>query len=199
MMAPNMMPDEKDLLQQLRDGNQTAFEAIYRKYSLTIYANILRMIKDETEAADLLQDVFLKIWENRASIDPEKSFKGYLFTCSKFLVLNFLRHISIERQLENYLAYTRSERYDPVEEAIFSKETEAFLRQTIAQLPPQRQKIYNLCKIEGMTYEQVATQLGISTSTVKEHIVKANRFIKERIAKANAAVWFGVIFNHLIQ
>jgi len=171
---------------------------MYRMHSLAIYANILRMVRDEAAAEDLLQEVFLRIWENRGQIDPEKSFKGYLFTCSRFLVLNFLRHVSIERQVENYLAHTQAEAYRHVEESVFGKEAEAFLLKTIAQLPKQRQRVYSLCKIEGMSYEQAATALGISITTVQDHIVKANRFIKARFLGDGIAVLAGIIATQLL-
>ncbi|PPL03537.1 RNA polymerase sigma factor [Parapedobacter indicus] len=198
-MSPSHQPyNEQDLLLKLREGDELAFEAIYQKHSLAIYANILRMVRDEAAASDLLQEVFLKIWENRQQIDPAKSFKGYLFTCSRFLVLNFLRHVSIEKQVENYLSHTRSEAYEHIEEGVFNKETEGFLYKTIAQLPPQRQKVYTLCKIDGMSYEQVAVLLGISTTTVQDHIVKANRFIKDRMSGTQTAILVAMIGAQLL-
>lgn len=197
-MATTDLTDDLEFLLQLREGNQSAFEALYKKYSLTLYANILRMVNDPEVADDLLQDLFIKIWEKRAEINPEKSFKGYLFTCSRFLVLNFLRHISVERQVENYLSYTRSELHNPVEEAVFFKETDSILKQTLDKLPPQRQKIYALCKIEGLTYAEVATTLGISVTTVQDHIVKANKFIKEQLAVSDSLILSVLLYQLLI-
>lgn len=185
--------DERKLLLQLREGDHGAFEEVYRKYSLVIYANILRMVRNENVADDLLQEVFLKIWEKRAEIDPDNSFKGYLFTCSKFLVLNFLRHISIERQVEYYLTSTRTELYTHIEENVFLKETDALLQQTLAKLPSQRQKIYTLCKVERMSYAEVASLLGISTTTVQDHIVKANKYIKEQLTSRNMLLVAGLL------
>lgn len=181
-METNRTIDEKELLLQLKDGDKVAFSIIYQKYSLTIYANIMRMVHSEDAADDLLQEVFLNIWENRHKIDPEKSFKGYLLTCSKFLVLNFLRHITIGKQVENYLINSKSTFYHHIEENLIYKDTEEVFQKVVAQLPPQRRKIYTMCKIEGKSYSEVADVLGISISTVQDHIVKASRFIKDRIA-----------------
>lgn len=190
--------DEKDLLIRLRKGNEEAFETIYRLYRLPIYANILRMVQDEAAADDLLQEVFLRIWENRHCIDPEKSFRGYLFTCSRFLVLNFLRRTSIEKQVGNYLSRNHSEIYRHIEEGIFDRETDVFLQQTIAKLPPKRRKIYTLCKIQEMSYQEVATTLGISRTTVQDHMVKAHRFIRNRLSDADIAIVAGFICFQLI-
>lgn len=183
---------------RLQKGDEVAFEMIYRLYRLPIYANILRMVHDETTADDLLQDVFLRVWEKRDKIDPEKSFGGYLFTCSRFLVLNFLRHISVEKQVGNYLSRTRSEIYRHIEEEIFSREAEVFLQKTINELPPQRLKIYTLCKTQGMTYQEVAAVLGISPTTVQDHMVKAHRFIRDRVSGAGMSVLAGFICVQLL-
>src|SRR5690606_14417213 len=100
--------------------------------------------------------------------------------------------------VENYLVHTRSEAYQHIEEEVFNKEAEAFLQKTISQLPPQRQKIYALCKIEGLSYEQVATKLGISPATVQDHMVKANRFIKGRLLGNGIASLAGIIGSQLL-
>jgi len=189
--------NERDLLIRLKNGDDIAFEKIYRLYHLPIYTNILRMVHDEAAADDLLQEVFLRVWENRNKIDPEKSFAGYLFTCSRFLVLNFLRNVSVEKQVENYLSKTQSELYRHIEEGIFCQEAEIFIQKTISELPPQRLKIYTLCKTQGMTYQEVATVLGISATTVQDHMVKARRFIRDRVVDANIAVLAGVIGSQL--
>lgn len=190
--------NERDLLIRLQNGDDAAFETIYRLYRLPIYANILRMVHDETAADDLLQEVFLRVWENRDKIDPDKSFGGYLFTCSRFMILNFLRHTSIEKQVENYLSRTQSEIYRHIEEGIFSREAEAFIQKTINELPPQRLKIYTLCKTQGMTYQEVAATLGISPTTVQDHMVKARRFIRDRVSNADMAVIAGFICSQLL-
>src|SRR5689334_14892813 len=91
--------DEKELLARLRQDDRKAFDRIYHHYNLKIYGNVLRMVKNEDDAQELLQDVFLKVWEKRHHIDPERSFKAYLFRISQNLVYNFFRDVSIERKV----------------------------------------------------------------------------------------------------
>lgn len=184
--------NEKALLLRLRNGDGKAFECIYRIYSLPIYGNILKMVHDEDAADDLLQDVFLKIWDKREDIDPEKSFRSFLFTCSKHLVYNFIRRGNLENQVANYLSYRNTELYSHIEEDIAYKQTETFFRDVVAKLPAQRQKIYNLCKVEGRSYEEAATLLGLSTSTIHGQLVKATHFIKEQMTHAEPAIIAGL-------
>ncbi|MGE8242656.1 RNA polymerase sigma factor CarQ [compost metagenome] len=172
--------EEKENLLALRSGCQTAFRQIYTLYSGRIYLNIRKMVKSEQDAAELLQEVFIKVWDKRELIDPEQSFRSYLFQIAKYTVYNFIRKNNLEKQIQAYLSRHNTQLYSHVEEQLDEKQDEQWLSQTIEQLPPQRRLIYKLCKIEGKSYAEVSTLLRISTSTINDHIVKATKYIKER-------------------
>lgn len=172
--------EEKENLLALRSGCQTAFRQIYTLYSGRIYLNIRKMVKSEQDAAELLQEVFIKVWDKRELIDPEQSFRSYLFQIAKYTVYNFIRKNNLEKQIQAYLSRHNTQLYSHVEEQLDEKQDEQWLSQTIEQLPPQRRLIYKLCKIEGKSYAEVSILLRISTSTINDHIVKATKYIKER-------------------
>lgn len=191
---------ETALLIKLKSGDRSAFEQIYKLYSIRIYWNILKMVKSEDDAKELLQDVFLKVWEKRQLLDPEQSFRSYLFQISKFTVYNFIRKNNLDKKLKDYLSQENSELYTHVEEMISYKQSDAFIREAIEQLPPQRKHIYKLCKIEGKSYEEVSKMLGISTSTISDHIVKATKFIKNKHASMDggiALIVVSILFKNL--
>jgi len=170
----------KLLLSKIKAGDQYAFEKIYRLYSLRIYYNILKIVKSEEAAKEILQEVFIKIWEKREQIDLEQSFTSYLFQISKHMVYSALRKENVEKKLKDYLSFIGTEIYTHVEEALAYKHSEKFVLESIEKLPPQRKQVYTLCKIEGKSYEEVSRILGISTSTISDHIVKATKFIKNQ-------------------
>jgi len=172
--------EERNILISLRSGCQTAFRQIYSAYSGRIYLNILKMVKSEQDATELLQEVFIKVWDKRELIDPEQSFRSYLFQIAKYTVYNFIRKNNLEKQIQAYLSLHGTALYSHVEEQLYEKQEEQWLSQTIEQLPPQRRLIYKLCKIEGKSYNEVSALLSISTSTINDHIVKATKYIKER-------------------
>lgn len=169
---------EKELLSQLREGDVKAFEYIYRSYSPRLYGSILKIVKSVAVTEELLQDTFQRIWEHRKTIDINRSFKSYLFTIARNLVYDYFNHASRQKLLENYLqvkdAMPAYDFLNPFEE----KESEKLLERAIHQLPPQRKLVYTLCKIEGKSYEDVSKVLGISVSTISDHIVKATKSIK---------------------
>lgn len=177
------MPDqveEKILIEQLRSGSQQAFSRIYELYSMRLFGNILRMVRNADIAQDLLQQLFINVWEKRRQIDPEQSFSSYLFQISRNLVYNHFRHAKIETSVKNYLASIGSELHTEPEQWLAYRESKERLGKMIEQLPPQRRAVFTLCKIEGKSYEEVSGLLGISPSTISDHIVKATRFLKDQ-------------------
>lgn len=184
---------ETELLNLMKSGDQNAFEKIYKAYSLKIYWNILKMVKSEEDANELLQDVFFKVWEKRELIDPEQSFKSYLFQISKFTVYNFIRKKNLDKKLKDYLSRESTELYTHIDESIAYKQSDEFIKDLIEQLPPQRKQVYKLCKIEGKSYEEAGKILGISSSTISDHIVKATKFIKNKHSSLDNTMLLAVV------
>lgn len=174
---------ETELLDALRQGREEAFFALYERYKVRIFFNMTKIVRSERIAEELLQDVFLKVWDQRASIDPSLSFQAYLFRISSNLAIDFYRKAAKQRMMEMALSLSRQQTYDHVEQYIDFKEAEVLLGDAIAKLPPQRQRIFRLCRIEGKSYEEVAALLGVSRGTVHDHMVKANRFLRETLSK----------------
>lgn len=166
------------LLTRLSQGDKQAFDQLYEKYSSPLYLNLLKLTKSEEVAEELLQDIFLKIWNKRDTLDIHTGFGGYLFKISQNLVYDFFRKAKQDKALRQRITAVATENYTHIEETLLSKENRTLLQRAISTLPPVRQQIFRLCKLEGKTYEEVATLLGISVSTVNDHIVKATRHIR---------------------
>lgn len=173
------LTDEKELVALLKEGSRHAFEQLYHKYKYRLYGNLRKLLKSDTAAEELLQQLFVKVWENRLSLDPDKIFKAYLFRIAENLAYDFFRKAARDKNMEARLMIIATENYTHIEEALYSKESVAILNRAVASLPPQRRHIFTLCKIEGKTYEEVSVELGISTSTINDHIVKGTRAVKE--------------------
>lgn len=175
--------NEDELLVLLRQGNQRAFHRIYDRYKIELGLRILRMVKSEELAEELLQDLFMRLWQQREQIDIEKSLGAYLYRVAKNMVVDLLRRAAKEQQIHQQIIAASTELYRHVEESLFAKENEAILRQAIDQLPPQRKKIFVHCKLEGLSYKEVAELYHISTTTVNDHIQKSMHSIKQYLLK----------------
>lgn len=173
--------NEKDLLSLFSEGDQDAFEKIYRLYSPRLFGFLLKLVKSEEHATELLQEIFIKIWNGRSKFDPKQSFRPYLFRVAENTVYDFFRKVARERKLREELIKINEEIYSHVEEACFTKENQLFLQNVIDTLPPKRRQVFRLIKMEDYSYEEVSVLLNISISTISDHIVKANKFVEERL------------------
>ncbi|MFI5129808.1 MAG: RNA polymerase sigma factor [Chitinophagales bacterium] len=180
--------EEKEMLRQLLQGDEQAFEKIYRLYSPRLYGRLLKLLKSVAQTEEILQDVFLKVWEYRASIDPEKSFRAFLFKIAENKAYDFFRKASRDKKLEAELVALSTVNYMALEEFMANDEKSVLLENAISKLPPQRQQVFRLCKLEGKSYRDVSELLGISLSTISDHIVKATKSIRNYLESTDNAV-----------
>lgn len=176
--------NEQDLLIQLKAGEEPAFGKLYGHYSEMLYGRLLRLLKDTDMADELIQELFLKVWEKRAQINPAQSFKSYLYTIAENLVYDHFRKIARDKKLQEKFRLITTELYSHTEEELLSKESKEIVEKAIDALPPQRKTAFILCKIEGKSYEEAAQIMGISASTVSNHLVKANIGIRAYLSKS---------------
>jgi RNA polymerase sigma-70 factor (ECF subfamily) len=170
--------NEKQLLFQVSQGDEEAFEKIYHFYSSKLYYKLLKVVKAKLHAEELLQNVFLKIWNNRQNLNGEKSFGSYLYCIAANACYDFFRKTSRDKKFRTQFLKLFATKYSHIEEALIKKESSEILNQAINSLPQKRKQIFILCKFDGKSYREVSHQLGISPSTISDHIVKANHFIR---------------------
>lgn len=173
--------NEKDLVMLLKQGNEAAFEELYHLYSKRLLGYLIKLVKSETTAAELLQDAFVKIWNNRQNVDPEQSFRSYLFRITENLVYDFFRKAARDKKLQATLINSASKEYSHVEETFCSKEGNQFLQAAIDALPPRRRQVFQLVKVEERSYDEVSQLLNVSSSTINDHVVKATKAIREKL------------------
>jgi len=164
----------KDLIQ----GDMSAFRKIYDTYNLMIFSRVLKLVKSKDIAEEILQETFIKLWEKRADLDIEYSIKAYVFRIAENLVIDFFRKASRNKEMQSHIKNIVTQSYLHIEEAIYAGETATLLETAINLLPPKRREIFRLCKLEGKSYEEVSKLLGVSISTINDHIVKGTLSVK---------------------
>lgn len=172
----------KELLLLLREGNMIAFDTLYGQYCKRLYDFVIRYVKVEADAEEIVQEVFIKIWENRGKVDVYSSFESFLFTISYNSAVSLLR----KRVRENrYIEYLKSlqvvdQVYELTDE-IYFKELDSRMQFLLKKLTPRQRKIFQLSRVEGLTHDEIAEKLGISRNTVKNHMVTVLGFLKSNI------------------
>ncbi len=172
-MIPQHLADEKKLVLNLRRGDHIAFQTLYHFYSTFIYARLKALMHQQEWVEEIHQDVFLKIWEHRAGLNAEIPFKAILLRTAKSLSIDFYRKALRDKNMYNQLLDMASEYYESSIFEVDSSSMNEALFKAIEKLPPKRKQVFSLIKMEGKKYEDVAISLGISLSTVKDHMAKA--------------------------
>lgn len=179
-MGNNDRYDDLALFELMTRGDEEAFTALYSRYHQGIYNFLLRIVKIPTLAEDLMQDVFVKIWEECQNIKVTASFSSYLYQIARHKAIDALRKIARESVLEDEvrhrlacgLAHFMYPDYE-------WRQYEYLLCQAINALPPQRRRAFELVRQEGKKYEEAAFVMGISRNTLKQHLSLAVESIRQ--------------------
>ncbi|SMC66080.1 RNA polymerase sigma factor [Pedobacter africanus] len=177
---------EKELIILLQQDDQGALRPLYESHLKPLHYFILRIAKSRELAEDVVQDVFVKLWDNREQIDPDQPFKTFLYTIAKRHLLNLLRRVQHETQILDQIKKYTAFSEDTTDLQLDYAESNELLNEAIEKLPPQCKTIFIKCKIQGMSYKHAALELGIAEGTVHTQMVKALRLIKEYITFKNA-------------
>jgi len=167
------------LVRELKDGSEKAFQKIYEHYLNDIFSYSLALVRSEEAAEEIVQEVFLRLWLNAETLVPELSLRSYLFTIARNLSFDFLRKAANSRKLREEIFYSGSALHDRTQEELIHAEYDLLRKKAIETLPPKRRRIYTLSREEGMSYEDISRELGISISTVKTQMSKALQSMKE--------------------
>ncbi|MEI7585048.1 RNA polymerase sigma-70 factor [Runella sp.] len=167
-----------NILRKVIQGDQIAFAELYNHYKTPAIKFCVSFIKDEEEAEDMIHDVLIKIWDKRNQINPGLNFNAYLFTCLRNLVFDHLKKMEksyfIQQQYLERMEYWRDE--------IETEDAKIMhLRTAIDSLPKKRKIILMLKVEEGKSYEEIAELMRISKNTVKNQLVKAKQFLREKV------------------
>ncbi len=176
-MSNIFLHNEENLVKNLQKGNIDAFEDLYKVYSLRLYHFGMKYLKSEIDAEGLVQDVFAKVWEKRASLKAELSFKSYIFTISFNLIKkNFIK----KSKMREYLSSKRGNSdidLGTVNQVEYQSLVD-YLDTLVVQLPERRREVFIKSRIEDLSVKEIAIKMGISPKTVENQLTAATKFIK---------------------
>jgi len=171
--------NESELVRRLQKDDVDAFDSLYHRYQKALYFNILKITRNNEVTSDILQEVFMALWEKRLSLDINHSVAGWLFVVSYNKSITYLQK---ELKLSMSCLDTDIEKsYVSREEIDLSEIRSKLLYEAMEHLSPQKRKVFELCKIQGKSYEETARELRISKHTVKEYLVMSLKYVKEYV------------------
>src|SRR5690606_11327661 len=173
--------NEKDILLKISEGDQRAFTMLFDFYYQRLGHYIFVITESEEETEEIIQDVFIKVWEKRETLQDINSIKAYLFVLSKNRTLNHLRDKAKARMVEKKWCDENPEDSYFLESYSEQEEFYLIIQKAVSNLPPQQQKVYQLSRQENLKYDEIAAQMGLSKTTVKKHIQLALGFLKRNV------------------
>jgi RNA polymerase sigma-70 factor (ECF subfamily) len=178
--------DEKALLAEIAAGDERAFKNLFDLYKERFYAVVLKMTWSDEVAEDIVQDVFMNIWNKRERLVDIDNPSSYFFTAVYRRIYHHYRKIAQEKKLLQ-VAPPVKESVNTTEDMVLAHESDELISQAISKLPPQQQLVFKLTKQEGLSRDYVARELHISPNTVKNHLADALKFIRTFLRNSNPA------------
>jgi RNA polymerase sigma-70 factor (ECF subfamily) len=167
---------DDDVLEQL-------FNELFREYEHRLYAFIIKVVKSDAQTKDILQDVFLKLWQVREQLPEIQNINAFLYKLAENKVYDFLRRAARYENVRNEFWQSYQQYHSPDGGDLEAKEFNGIIQKAIEQLPPQRKAIYLLTTREGMKRHEVAAELNLSPNTVRNQLSEAIHYIRQYVNK----------------
>ncbi|WP_316815740.1 RNA polymerase sigma-70 factor [Pedobacter nyackensis] len=187
-----------ELATKLVTGDEYAFAAVYQRYKQQVYGFVKKIVHAEEMAADLTQEAFIKLWENRQKLAEVQSLKAYVFTIAKNHTLTTLKKTLQSDTAMSIIINEFKEDKSSVEDNFQSKEYESYFKRILESLPQRTREVFKQCRENGRSYDEVAIELGISRNAVKKHMVNAMKNLGASVKK-DLGIPLGILLALLLK
>lgn len=185
--------EDKDLMLLVAEGDREAFTCLYHRYFYYLFTLAMRYIKDESEAEDVLQQVFIKLWQMRDSGLIKDNVRGYLFAMTRNSIMNYVRDKNRLLQRNYRLSQEISEEEQDIWVMADKQDLISEMKKAIDGLPPQQKRVANL-RCEGLSNQEIASRLHLSLNTVNSHYTKGLKALKTALGALMSLtlIYFGL-------
>lgn len=188
---------DESLVKQFANGDMKAFDNIYSTFNQKLQKFIFTLIKTESDTEDIVQEVFVKVWENREKLKNYSSLDSYLFSIAYNTTISLLRTRVKENKYVEFIKSVQIEVDEPdFVEGFNSDEMNEKINLLIEKMPPRQREVFKMKYFQNCSYKEIAETLDISINTVENQIVKSHKFLKENLGKAYLSILF---FIHLFS
>lgn len=185
----NHTAEERQLVIQLKEGNQSSFKKLYSNYAPILFAFSKKYLKSQADAEEIVQEVFLRIWEKKDNIDENKSFSSYIIQAAKHRIFNGFRKRVNEQAYLDFLIYADNASVNFTELDVEYREIKSKAEQAIETMPPKRQEIFRLSRETGLMNKEIAEKLQISIKTVENQMGQALKFLRDELSDYQMGVF----------
>ena len=181
-MSKELQHLDEDLITRFREGDMHAFDTVYYAYHQKLFAFVLRILKIRDDAKEIVQDVFVKLWENREKVTSYALFNSYLFTIAYNTSIDLVRKRINEKKYLDYLqSLQKNYLVDDIIDIIDYQDLNIRVEQLVEKLPLKQREVYKLSREHHLSYKEIAQKLEISVNTVEIHISKALQYLRKNL------------------
>lgn len=181
-----------ELTQKIKNGEKDAFRELYERYAPRLYNFAISYLKNDADAEEMVQEVFLKIWDKREMLQENRNIKSFVFKIAVNAIYDIIRKKNIERAFSDYIRLNFDQNDNSAWHTLIFEEMQQKLEELIQQLPEQQKRIFCLNKFEGISSVEIAEKMNLSKRTVENHLYRAISFLKNHFKNESfiAALFF---------
>ncbi len=189
---------EKILVEKLKKSDKSAFSVIFTNYYSDFVRFSFRFTKNPDASEELVQDVFVKLWENRSNLLIQSSIKSYLLKSVQNRSIDWLRHTNIKHKYASSVLENPVLSDNETENFVLHSELESSLNTALGNIPVQYAEVFRMSRFEFLNHNEIAKKLGVSVRTVEVRISKALAYLRDEL-KDYLVLWFFLILQNLLN
>lgn len=176
-----MEENDTVLIDLLAKRDEAAFEQVFKTYFKALHAYACTILKDEMAAEEMVQNVFMKLWERTETLNISGSVAAYLYRAVYHESLNHLKHLKVKSAYQLHVSYRMKDQTDNASKKLSLQELETRLHAAMSELPEQCRTIFQMSRFEELRYREIADRLGISIKTVENQMGKALKLLRLKL------------------
>jgi len=169
------------LARRLKDNDKPAFELIFNKFSRRLYCFTLGYVHSQAESEEIVQNVFVSLWENRDMLNEAFPLQNYLYRVTINHIYNYFKHQSVRRHYAENMVLEGSDEDQDAEQSILANDLGEIVNKFVGDLPIRQQVIYRLSRMDGLCHSEIAQRMGLSVRSVENHIHRTLKYIREKL------------------
>ena len=175
------LSEDRLLVRQFKQGDQHAYKMLYQQYAPRLLAFSKKYLQSTEDAEEIVQEVFIRIWEKRDNVDENQSFSSYIFQAAKNRIFNGFRKMVNAQAYLDFVLYSNPTSINHTEQEVEYREVEAKAKEAVAGMPPKRREIFLLSREQGLKNREIAEKLNISIKTVENQMGQALKYLKNEL------------------
>jgi RNA polymerase sigma-70 factor, ECF subfamily len=177
------MDKEADIIRRIRQGDIREFESLFRSSYAPLVRYAQTILKDHDTGEEIVQDFFVRLWQDKEKMKIESSLNGYLYRSVHNRCLHYIEHQKVVERHGAEMIVTMTEYSEPVTDEIYYDELQVRVSKVLEKLPEKCSRIFSMNRFEGLKYSEIAEKLSVSLKTVESNMGKALKEFRKALAE----------------